>query len=153
MKIGLGSDHNAFEMKEEILTFIESLGYEVVDYGCYSSDAVDYPGVAFKVATDIVQNKIERGILFCGTGIGMSIAANKVPTIRSAQCHDVFSAERAQLSNNAQIITLGAKVIGIELAKKIVEAYLKVAFQGGNSERKIKQITDQEQAYLQEKTC
>ncbi|MBP3041807.1 ribose 5-phosphate isomerase B [Bacillaceae bacterium Marseille-Q3522] len=153
MKIGVGSDHNAFAMKEAIREYIESLGHEVIDYGCHSEDAVDYPGVAFRVASDIVNGKMERGILMCGTGIGMSISANKVPTIRSAQCHDVYSAERAQLSNNAQIITMGAKVIGIELAKKIVEAYLKVSFQGGNSARKIKQIMDKEKEFLQGATC
>jgi len=148
MKIGIGSDHNAFQMKEEVRAYITSLGHEVVDYGCYSEEEVDYPGVAFNVATDIAQGKLERGILVCGTGIGMSIAANKVPNIRSAQCHDVFSAERAQLSNNAQVITLGAKVIGVELAKKIVQAYLNVSFQGGNSERKINQIMDKERDFL-----
>ncbi|MFP7297043.1 ribose 5-phosphate isomerase B [Neobacillus niacini] len=148
MKIGIGSDHNAFRMKEELRKYVTSLGHEVVDYGCYSEDEVDYPGVAFNVATDISQGKLERGILVCGTGIGMSIAANKVPNIRSAQCHDVFSAERAQLSNNAQIITIGAKVIGDELAKQVVKAYLNVSFQGGNSARKIDQIMDKEKEFL-----
>jgi ribose 5-phosphate isomerase B len=153
VKIGIGSDHNAFEMKEEVKLYITSLGHEVVDYGCYSEDEVDYPGVAFNVATDITVDKLERAILFCGTGIGMSIAANKVPGIRSAQCHDVFSAERAQLSNNAQIMTIGAKVIGVELAKKVVAAYLNVSFQGGNSSRKIDQIMDKEKEYLLNGSC
>lgn len=153
MKIGIGSDHNAFQMKEEVKTFITGLGHEVVDYGCYSEDEVDYPGVAFNVATDVTNGKIERGILVCGTGIGMSIAANKVPGIRSAQCHDVYSAERAQLSNNAQIITMGSKVIGVDLAKKVAEAYLAVSFQGGNSARKINQIMDKEKEFLLQGSC
>lgn len=153
MKIGIGSDHNAFQMKEEVKAFIEGLGHEVVDYGCYSEDEVDYPAVAFNVATDITAGKLERGILFCGTGIGMSIAANKVPNIRSAQCHDVYSAERAQLSNNAQIITMGSKIIGPELAKKISETYLNVSFQGGNSGRKIDQIMDKEKEFLLQGSC
>jgi ribose 5-phosphate isomerase B len=153
VKIGIGADHNAFQMKEEIRLYIDRLGHEVVDYGCYSEDEVDYPGVAFNVATDITEGKLERGILICGTGIGMAIAANKVPTIRSAQCHDVYSAERAQLSNNAQIITIGAKVIGVELAKKVVESYLNVSFQGGNSERKINQIMDKEKEFLIHGSC
>ncbi|KHD84484.1 ribose 5-phosphate isomerase B [Bacillus ginsengihumi] len=148
MKIGVGADHNAFDLKEAVKAYIVNLGHEVIDYGCYSKEEVDYPGVAFKVATEIKDASIERGILFCGTGIGMSIAANKVPGIRSAQCHDVYSAERAQLSNNAQIITMGAKVIGEEAAKKIAEAYLNVSFKGGNSERKINQIMDQEKEYF-----
>ncbi|KHD86310.1 ribose 5-phosphate isomerase B [Bacillus ginsengihumi] len=144
MKIGVGSDHNAFDLKEAVKAYIRELGHEVIDYGCFSKDEVDYPGIAFKVATEIKAAQIERGILFCGTGIGMSIAANKIPGIRSAQCHDTYSAERAQLSNDAQIITMGAKIIGEEVAKKVAEAYLNVSFQGGNSARKIAQITDKE---------
>lgn len=149
VKVGIGSDHNAFQMKEAIKLYVTELGHEVVDYGCYSEEEIDYPGVAFNVATEVAKGKVERGILICGTGIGMSIAANKIPGIRSAQCHDVYSAERAQLSNNAQIITLGAKVIGIETAKKVVEAYLSVSFKGGNSERKINQIMDKEKEFCQ----
>ncbi|MBC1935716.1 ribose 5-phosphate isomerase B [Listeria grandensis] len=148
MKIGIGADHNAFGMKEALRRHIEDSGNEIVDFGCFSEDEVDYPDIAFQVGTAIQVGTVERGILVCGTGIGMSIAANKVPGIRSAQCHDVYSAERAQLSNDAQIITLGAKVIGLELAKKIVDAYLDVAFAGGQSKRKIDQISDQERAYL-----
>lgn len=153
MKIAIGSDHNAFKMKETLKEYIETLGHEVVDYGCPSEEAVDYPGVAFNLATEVAAGKTERGILVCGTGIGMAIAANKVPGIRAAQCHDTYSAERAQLSNNAQIITIGARVVGIETAKKVVEAYLSVTFQGGNSARKIDQITDKEKEFLQGLEC
>ncbi|EUJ47999.1 ribose 5-phosphate isomerase B [Paenilisteria rocourtiae] len=148
MRIGIGADHNAFGMKEALRQYIKDSGNEVVDFGCFSEDEVDYPDIAFQVGTAIQTGVVERGILVCGTGIGMSIAANKVPGIRSAQCHDVYSAERAQLSNDAQIITLGAKVIGLELAKKIVDAYLDVTFAGGQSKRKIDQISNQEKAYL-----
>lgn len=148
MKIAVGADHNAFDLKEAVKKHIADLGHDVVDYGCYSKDEIDYPGIAFKVAKEINNGTVERGILFCGTGIGMAIAANKVPGIRAAQCHDTYSAERAQLSNNAQIITMGAKVIGEEAAKKIAEAYLNVTFQGGNSTRKINQIMEQEKESL-----
>ncbi|AJO21490.1 ribose 5-phosphate isomerase B [Weizmannia coagulans] len=148
MRIAVGADHNAFDLKESVKAYITSLGHEVVDYGCYSKDEIDYPGVAFKVAGEINNGTVERGILFCGTGIGMAIAANKVPGIRAAQCHDVYSAERAQLSNNAQIITMGAKVIGEEAAKKVAKAYLNVTFQGGNSARKIDQIMEKESENL-----
>ncbi len=149
MKIAIGSDHNAFKMKEALKEYIETLGHEVIDYGCHSEDEIDYPGIAFDLATGVAEGKAERGILVCGTGIGMAIAANKVPGIRAAQCHDTYSAERAQLSNNAQIITIGAKVVGIETAKKVVEAYLNVTFQGGNSARKIDQIMDKEKEFHQ----
>lgn len=159
MKIGLGSDHNAFELKESMKQYVEELGHEVVDYGCYSCEEVDYPGVAFDVADGILKNKIDRGILVCGTGIGVAIAAGKVPGIRAALCHDTYSAERAQKSNNAQILTMGAKVIGVETAKQVVKAYLESEFTGGNSGRKIQQITDKENEYTKgdvvqyEKTC
>ncbi|MGM0874526.1 MAG: ribose 5-phosphate isomerase B [Bacillota bacterium] len=148
MKIGLGCDHNAFEMKESLNEYIKELGHEVVDYGCKACVEVDYPEVAFEVAVDINDNKIDRGILVCGTGIGVAIAAGKVPGIRAALCHDTYSAERAQKSNNAQVLTMGAKVIGIELAKQVVKMYLESEFPGGNSARKVQQIIDKEQEFL-----
>ncbi|MBM7689251.1 ribose 5-phosphate isomerase B [Enterococcus ureilyticus] len=147
MKIGIGSDHNAFEMKNQLKDYIATLGIEVIDFGCFSPDEVDYPNIAFEVAKGINEGKIERGILVCGTGIGMAMAANKVPGVRAAQCHDTYSAERAQLSNNAQIITMGSKVIGIEVAKKVVSEYLSVKFEGGNSARKIDQIMQKESEF------
>ncbi|MBG9792025.1 sugar phosphate isomerase [Paenibacillus dendritiformis] len=153
MKIGLGSDHNAYAMKEEIKAYVQTLGYEVLDYGCGSCAEVDYPDVAFRVAGDILSNKIARGILICGTGIGVAIAAGKVPGIRAALCHDTYSAERAKKSNDAQIITMGAKVIGVELAKQIVTVYLQSEFTGGNSARKIQQIIDKEQDFLKGAAC
>lgn len=148
MRLGLGADHNAFEMKESIKQYVQELGHEVIDYGCYACEEVDYPGVAFEVGTAVMGNKIDRGILVCGTGIGVAIAAGKVPGIRAALCHDTYSAERAQKSNNAQILTMGAKVIGIETAKQVVKAYLESEFTGGNSGRKIQQIMDKEQEFL-----
>ncbi len=119
MRIGIGSDHNGFALKEEIKGFIEkTFTHELVDYGCHSCDSVDYPDVAFDVSQDISESKLDRGILICGTGIGVAIAANKYPGIRAALAHDTYSAERAQLSNNAQIITMGSQIIGPEAAKK-----------------------------------
>ncbi|MFB4212081.1 ribose 5-phosphate isomerase B [Shouchella sp. JSM 1781072] len=152
MKIAIGSDHNAFELKEELKQFMINNGFNVEDYGCYSCEAVDYPDVSFRVADDIKSGKVDRGVLVCGTGIGVAIAAGKVPGIRAALCHDTYSAERAQLSNNAQIITMGAKIIGPEVAKKVLEVYLNVQFEGGASARKIQQITDQEDIYIQQES-
>lgn len=145
MLIGIGSDHNAFDAKEELKTYIEELGHEVKDYGCYSADDVDYPGIAFKTAEGVINEEVERGILICGTGVGMAISANKIKGIRAAQVHDPYSAERAQLSNNAQIITFGSKVIGVEVMKLLTKEYLSHKFQGGNSGRKVQQIIDKEQ--------
>ncbi|HEO8418763.1 RpiB/LacA/LacB family sugar-phosphate isomerase [Niallia sp. FSL W8-0635] len=149
MRIGIGSDHNAFDLKESIKNYVIELGHEVVDYGCDDNcSEVDYPVVAFEVGNGIIVNNIDRGILICGTGIGVAIAAGKIPGIRAALCHDVYSAERAQKSNNAQILTMGAQIIGVEAAKKVVVAYLESEFTGGNSGRKVQQIIDKEQEYL-----
>lgn len=146
MKVGLGADANAVAMKDDVKEYLTDLGYEVVDYGVFDQSETDYPEIASQVAKGVVEKEVERGILFCGTGIGMAIAANKVKGIRAAQTHDVYSAERAQLSNNAQIITMGAKVIGHQTAKLIAEEFLKNTFSlqgsGKNSARKIDEIME-----------
>lgn len=148
MKIGIGSDQNGFDMKEAVKQQLVELGHEVIDYGCGECQQVDYPDVAFEVAKRISIGDVERGILICGTGIGVAIAANKYPGIRAALCHDIYSAERAQLSNNAQIMTMGAQVIGIELAKKLAEKYVSCTFVDGRSSHKIAKITEKENQFL-----
>lgn len=145
MRIGIGSDHHGYDLKELIKQYLEEEKIECVDMGCHSCEETDYPDVASAVALEIKKGRLDRGILICGTGIGVAIAANKVPGIRAAQCHDTYSAERARKSNNAQIITLGAKVIGPEVALKIVEAWLNSEFQGGNSARKVAKIMNIEE--------
>lgn len=148
MKIAIGCDHNGYELKEAIKRHLLDTGAEVEDYGCYSPEETDYPDVAFNVAEEIRTGRLERGILICGTGIGMAIAASKVPGVRAALCHDTYSAERSRKSNNAQVLTMGAKVIGIETAKKVVDAWMNSEFEGGNSERKVNKITQREMEYL-----
>ncbi|GAA0592041.1 ribose 5-phosphate isomerase B [Virgibacillus siamensis] len=148
MKIGIGSDHNGFEFKEEIKTFVkETTDHELVDYGCRACDTVDYPDVAFEVSEAISNGDLDRGILICGTGIGVSIAANKYPGIRAALAHDTYGAERAQLSNNAQIITMGAQIIGVNVGKKVVEAYLNAEWAEG-SKRKVDKIMKKEKEFV-----
>ncbi|MBT2216334.1 ribose 5-phosphate isomerase B [Virgibacillus dakarensis] len=148
MKIAIGADHNGYELKEGIKKFIEeNTDHEIVDYGCHSCETVDYPDVAFEVSQAISEGKLERGILICGTGLGVAIAANKYPGIRAATCHDTYSAERAQLSNNAQIVTMGAQIIGVEVAKKVVEAYLNVEWAEG-SKRKVDKINEKEKEFM-----
>lgn len=148
MKIGIGSDSNGFELKEMLKKHLASEDLEIIDYGVDANGKTDYPRIAEGLANDIVANEIERGILICGTGIGMAISANKVKGIRAAQTHDVYSAERAQLSNNAQIITIGSLVVGPELAKKIAETFLNNSFtldeRGKSSAKKIEQIIEME---------
>jgi ribose 5-phosphate isomerase B len=144
VKIAIGADNLGYGLKEELKKYIQSLGHEVVDCGCPSPDPVDYPDVA-KVTVDAIQEgACERGVLICGTGIGMAMAANKVKGIRAAQCHDVYSAERAAKSNNAHIITFGALIVGPELAKMLVKTWLESFFTGGPSARKIAKIMDLE---------
>jgi ribose 5-phosphate isomerase B len=144
MKIAIGSDEAGFEFKNKLAAYIEGLRHEVEDCGCYSEAPVIYADIAVKVAEEVVEGRADRGILICGTGIGMAIAANKVPGIRAAQCHDTYSAERAAKSNNAGIITMGARVIGLELAKSIVKTYLESFYKDGPSTPKIERIMEYE---------
>lgn len=148
MSIAIGCDEAAIQMKEKIKGLLEGKGIAVEDYGVYNTDPVLYPDIAVKVAQAIAEGKHERGILLCGTGIGMAIAANKVPGIRAAVCHDQYSAERARKSNNAQIMTLGARVVGEELAKSLVLTWLNSEFQGGSSNDKVNRITEYENEFL-----
>jgi ribose 5-phosphate isomerase B len=147
-RIALGSDHNGFGLKEIIRAHLQTLGRETEDYGVHSETPVDYPDIAQKVAEAIAQGRHDRGILICGTGLGVAIAANKVPGVYAATCHDPYSAERARKSNNAQIMTMGAQVIGAELAKALVEIWLNSEFQGGRSQPKVDKIIKIEEKYL-----
>jgi ribose 5-phosphate isomerase B len=149
MTLALGADDAAFGLKEIIKGYLEELHIEVTDYGVYDTRPSLYPDIAVKVAVAISEGKHERGILMCGTGLGMAIAANKVPGIRAAPCHDTYSAERARKSNDAQILTMGARVIGPELAKKVVEAWLKSEFEGGGSTAKVRLISEYEKKFHQ----
>ena len=147
MSIAIGADEAAFDLKEKIKTHLIGLGYEVEDYGVYNRDPVLYPDVALAACNDIAAGKHERGILICGTGIGMAISANKVPGIRAAVCHDPYSAERSRKSNDCQVMTMGARVIGEELAKTLVNIWLQCDFAGGGSTAKVERIKQIEQEY------
>jgi ribose 5-phosphate isomerase B len=137
VSVAIGADEAAFDLKEILKAYLEGKGVEVVDYGAFDRNPVLYPDVAVKVAEAVAEGKHPRGILMCGTGIGMAISANKVPGIRAANCHDTYSAQRARKSNDAQILTMGARVIGPELAKTIVDAWLASEFEGGGSTAKV----------------
>ena len=138
--VAIGSDEAGFVLKGQLIALLAEEGQQVVDFGCHSQDPVDYPDVAFDVARAVAAGHHDRAILICGTGIGMAIAANKVPGVRAAQAHDPYSAERARKSNDAQVLALGARVIGPELAKSIVRAWLQAEFAGGGSTRKVAKI-------------
>lgn len=139
-KVALGCDEAAYDMKQALVTHLQSLGYDVEDFGTHDARPVLYPDVALEVAQAICEGRADRGILICGTGIGVAISANKVPGIRAAQAHDTYSAERARKSNDAQIVTMGARVIGVELAKTIAETFLISEFSGGTSQAKVDRI-------------
>ncbi|WP_114194360.1 ribose 5-phosphate isomerase B [Edaphovirga cremea] len=145
LSIAIGCDDAAIDMKNQLVEFIKNKGITVVDYSCDQyPELTMYPDIAMRVAQAIKEGEHERGILICGTGIGMSITANKVRGIRAALCHDTFSAQRARKSNNAQIICLGARVIGTELAKVLVDAWLDSEFDGGGSAEKVERISHYE---------
>ncbi|MDF2548752.1 MAG: ribose-5-phosphate isomerase [Anaerosolibacter sp.] len=149
MRIAVGCDQNAYDLKMIIINHLNKIGIDFTDFGCHKGENVLYPDVAHTVAKEIADGKYDRGILLCGTGIGMAITANKVPGIRAATCHDVFSAERARKSNDAQIITMGAQIIGSELAKMLIDAWLASEFQGGRSKPKVDLINEIDAVYHQ----
>lgn len=136
--VAIGCDHGGFELKQEILAFLDKKGIEYKDFGCYSTASVDYPEYARKVAHAILDGTCDKGILICGTGIGISIAANKIPGIRAALCTDCFCAQATREHNDANILAMGGRVVGPGLATKIVETFLETPF--SNDERHIRRI-------------
>ncbi|MFO7637025.1 MAG: ribose 5-phosphate isomerase B [Clostridia bacterium] len=148
MRIAIGCDEAGYEMKEAIKGLLNEKGHGVIDKGTYDTSPVNYPDIAVAVAKEIVAFHAERGVLICGTGIGMAISANKVPGIRAAVCHDPFSTERSRKSNDAQIMCMGARVIGIELAKYLVGLWLACDFDGGGSSVKVERIKEYEHEFM-----
>jgi len=148
LRVAIGSDHGGFKLKAEIVAYLEERKIPYRDFGTYSMDSVDYPDFALEVSGAVVKGEFQRGILCCGTGIGVSIAANKVPGIRAALCHDTFSARMAAEHNNANIITLGERVIGPGLARDIVGAWLESEFVGGRHARRVEKISEIENRNL-----
>ena len=144
MKIAIGSDHGGFELKETVKPLLEELGHEVEDVGCYSLDSVDYPQEAKKVVALIKEGKVQRGILICGTGIGMSIAANRTQGIRATLCHELFTAEMSRRHNDSNILCMGGRVIGPGLALEMVKVWLSTPFEGGRHTRRLCQIDSKE---------
>jgi len=140
--IALGSDHGGFALKKEIMKHLDETGIAYKDFGTYTEESCDYPAYAEIVGKAVVSGEYESGILVCGTGIGMSIAANKVKGVRAALCHDCYSAEFTRKHNNANVLTLGGRVIGGGHALKIVDIFLNTAFEGGRHARRVNLISE-----------
>ena len=144
MKIGIGNDHAGTELKLAIINHLEELGIEYLDYGVGVGEAIDYPVAAERVCREVVSGTVDRAILICGTGIGISIAANKVKGIRACACSDSFSAKYTRLHNDANALCLGARVIGAGLACELVDLFLTTEFEGGRHQRRVDLITEME---------
>lgn len=143
--LAIGCDHGGFELKNHIISYLKEQGVEIKDFGTYDENSVDYPDIAKKVCASITSGECERGILVCGTGIGMSIAANKVKGIRAAMCTDVYSAKMTKQHNNTNVLCLGGRVTGRELAFMICDTWLNEEFMGGRHQNRIDKITAIEQ--------
>ncbi len=137
MKIAIGCDHGGITLKDEIVQVIKDLGHEVDDQGCFSSESVDYPEFAKSVCSQVQEGKTDRGILICGTGIGMSMVANRFDGIRAALCHELFTAQMSREHNDANVLCLGARVVGPGLAAEIVRTWINTEFAGGRHLRRI----------------
>ena len=142
MKIGIGNDHAAVEMKMQIKEFMEGLGHEVVNYGVDTPESCDYPEIGERGGNAVASGEVDCAVLICGTGVGISIAANKVNGVRAAVCSDTTTAHLVKEHNNANIIAFGARIVGVETAKDIVKTYLEAEFMGGRHERRVAMISD-----------
>lgn len=138
MKIAIGADHAGYHLKQDVLDYVQYLGYECQDFGTHNAEAIDYPDIALKVAQAVAQGTFDRGILICGTGVGMSITANKVRGIRAAVCGDTFTAHASREHNDANILCMGGRVIGPGLAQDIVKIWLETSFSQG--ERHVRRV-------------
>lgn len=141
MKLGIAADHGGYDLKEQLKQHIEAKGIEIIDYGTHSLDSVDYPDYAYKLTTGVLSKEVDLGIAICGTGVGISIACNKVEGIRAAHCTDSFTARATRQHNDANIICLGGRITGIEIAKDIIDNFLGSSFDGGRHQNRINKIT------------
>jgi len=140
MKIAIGSDHAGFELKEIISQLLKEMGHEVIDMGTVSNSSVDYPDFAETVSKAVSEGSVDRGVLICGTGIGMSIVANKFKNVRAALCNDLFTAKMSRLHNDANVLAIGGRIVGKDLAKEIVNIWINTPFEGGRHLKRLEKI-------------
>ncbi|HIX16616.1 MAG TPA: ribose 5-phosphate isomerase B [Candidatus Hungatella pullicola] len=148
MKIAMGNDHTAIEMKQAVKEFVETMGYEVVDFGTNETASCDYPVFGEKVGRAVASGEADLGIVICGTGVGISLAANKVKGIRACVCSEPYTARLSKMHNNSNVLAFGARVVGIEMAKMITEEWLKAEYEGGRHQRRVDLITEIENKNL-----
>ncbi len=142
MKIGIGNDHAAVEMKNVIKEHLEERGFEVVNFGTDSSESFDYPVAGYQVGRAVASGEVDLGVLICGTGVGISLAANKVTGVRACVCSEPYTAKLSRMHNNTNIIAFGARVVGSELAKMIVDEWLDAEYEGGRHQRRVDMLTE-----------
>lgn len=140
MKIGIGNDHAALEMKNQVMEYLKEKGYEVINYGTNTPESCNYPEFGEKVGRAVVSGEVDCGILICGTGVGISLAANKVKGVRAVVCSEPYSAKLSKQHNNTNILAFGARVVGIELAKMIIDEWLGAEFEGGRHQTRVDMI-------------
>ncbi len=145
MRVGISSDHAGFELKERLKENLRERGVTLVDFGPETPDSTDYPDWARKVAREVAAGRLDRGILICGTGIGMAMAANRVRGVRAAPCHDLYTARMARAHNDANVLALGARVVAEAYAEAILETFLETAFEGGRHLRRVEKLDEEEQ--------
>ncbi|MFU8890294.1 MAG: ribose 5-phosphate isomerase B [Anaerosomatales bacterium] len=141
MRISIGSDHAGFELKEKLEEHLRELGHDVADVGAHNTDSVDYPDLAAAVATAVARGEAERGVLVCGSGIGVAIAANKIAGVRAANVYDPEMAKMSRLHNDANVVTMGGRYLPAETAREIVDTFLATAFEGGRHQRRVDKIS------------
>lgn len=146
MKIAMGNDHSAVDLKKEMKEFVESKGHEVIDLGTNSTDSCDYPVYGEKVGRAVASGEADLGIVICGTGVGISLAANKVKGIRACVCSEPYTAKLSRMHNNSNVLAFGARVVGSELAKMITEEWLAAEYEGGRHQRRVDMLSEIENA-------
>ncbi|MDE5756433.1 MAG: ribose 5-phosphate isomerase B [Clostridia bacterium] len=148
MKIAIGCDHGGINLKPTVIKVLENNGVEIIDMGCNDTKSVDYPDYALKVAEAVSKGEVDKGIILCGTGIGISIAANKVKGVRAAVCHDLFTAQMCAQHNDANILSMGGRIVSEELAGQMVEVWLDTPFEGGRHTGRVAKISEIERKYF-----
>lgn len=142
MRIAIGNDHTATDMKKEVTKYLEDMGHEVINFGTDGYESVDYPEFGEAVARAVAEGKADRGVAICGTGVGIGLACNKVKGIRACTCSEPYSARYSRLHNDANVVTFGARVIGIEMAKMILDEFMNTEFEGGRHSRRVGKIME-----------